>query len=218
MYKFKPEFKLVGLINPILPAYVGAQDDLIKNETMLFSSDIKFALEHGGPLTQEFIEKFLMKDSDWYNCIIDSRVHMLMPGWWPCIPGWHHDDIPRDTPTGQPNYDNPSYEAWHRMCVFGGTSMTEFLTCESEMPKVPEGETIYKNWNDEINNKYPEHIQKVNSGEVIEFGPQDFHRGVPATTTAWRFFIRATRNTKRTFKNEIRRQVQVYLPEPEAGW
>lgn len=218
MYKFKPEFKLIGKYNPILPAYVGAQTDLIKNEPMLFSCDIKYALANGGSLTRDFIEKFIDTDSLWEDCIIDSRVHMLMPNWYPCIPGWHHDDIARNTASGQPNYDNPPYEAWHRMMVFGDTAMPEFITCETEMPKVEDGKIIYKVWNDVINEKYPNDKMAVESGDVYEFGPQDFHRGIPGDKHGWRFFIRATRNSERVVKNEIRRQVQVYLPEPEAGW
>lgn len=31
--------------------------------------------------------------SDYY---VDAKVHMLMPGQFPCIPNWHGDAIPRD--------------------------------------------------------------------------------------------------------------------------
>ena len=28
--------------------------------------------------------------------VVDAKVHMLMPGQFPCIPNWHGDAIPRD--------------------------------------------------------------------------------------------------------------------------
>ena len=30
------------------------------------------------------------------NYTVDVKVHMLMPGMWPCIPNWHRDMVPRD--------------------------------------------------------------------------------------------------------------------------
>lgn len=29
--------------------------------------------------------------------VVDSKIHMLMPGQYPCIPNWHYDMVPRDT-------------------------------------------------------------------------------------------------------------------------
>ena len=80
-------------------------DDEVKNEPMLFSCNFEYALILGGPLTARFLAalppEFLMAK----DLIIDSRVHMLMPGWFPCIPGYHHDDVPRASRLcGQPNY------------------------------------------------------------------------------------------------------------------
>lgn len=44
----------------------------------------------------KFILDFLMKQEknidEW---TIDIKVHMLMPGQYPCIPGWHIDLVPR---------------------------------------------------------------------------------------------------------------------------
>jgi len=209
MYKFQPTFKTVGL----MPDF---SEDVIKVEPMFFSSTKQFALTHSGLITKTFIEIFLNDYDDW---IIDSRVHMLKRGWFPCMPGWHHDDIPLDPKTNQPNYDTPEYFARHRFCVIGQSSMTEFLNCETEMPKV---DTIfYKDWNDVIKAKYLDttSIFKVSSGDVVDFTWQDFHRGVECTVEfCWRYFIRASRQTKREFKNEIRNQVQIYLVNPETGW
>ncbi len=206
MYRFSPQVKIVGHIREFNEAS-------IKREPMLFSASKEFAMRNGGAITQHFVKMFLQEHDDW---IIDSRVHMLMPGWYPCIPGWHHDDVPRSTKDGQPNYDNPEYHSEHIMCVIGKSAMPEFLNCATEMPK-PEGVT-YGVWNEHINKKYLDGAFTVTSNKVYHFTWQDFHRGMPATENCWRFFIRASRNTTRPFLNEIRSQVQVYLPALEEGW
>ena len=55
----------------------------IKNEPMFFSSDLHYAYSKGGPITRSFIEA--LPDA-WEHAVFDSRVHMLMPGWFPSIP------------------------------------------------------------------------------------------------------------------------------------
>lgn len=214
-YKFTPTFsvraRLAKANGHSLDNY---PDELIKKETMLFSADKNFALKHGGYLTKTFLESIDFDQHDW---IIDSRVHMLMPEWYPCIPGWHHDDIPRHKHNGQPNYDNPEYKSDHIMMVVGSTSHTEFINCETELPEVTNG-TIYRVWDEFIEREYSHNIYKVRSGEIIDFTWQDFHRGVAADKTCWRFFIRASKNTDRKPKNEVRNQVQVYLSPLNLGW
>jgi len=88
------------------------QDD-VKNEPMFFNSDLDFASKNGGPITRAFIKHFISEQGDRRPYVFDSRVHMLMPGWYPCIPGFHHDDVPRSTSTGQPNYVDPEYRSEH---------------------------------------------------------------------------------------------------------
>lgn len=101
----------------------------LKNAPMMYSARDDYAWNYGGRLTRRFLEAVYMKlPND--GLIVDSRVHMLMPGWYPAIPGWHLDDIPRLPRTGQPNHLTPSYEA-HHMCMIvdmGTGSLTEFLS------------------------------------------------------------------------------------------
>lgn len=210
-YGFAPTARVVGQMPP-------CSEEIIKREPMFFSADKKFAAENGGPITKKFITDHLDDHDDY---IIDSRVHMLMPGFWPCIPGWHHDDVPRSKKSfGQPDYDDMEYEARHRMCVIGKSSMTQFLDAVTAMPKVDiaTGKVIYKVWDDFINEFYESKAYTVKSGQVIDFTWRDFHRGMPATESCWRFFVRASRNTNRKFFNEIRTQVQVYMSDPSVGW
>lgn len=189
----------------------------IKSEPMFHKASKEFAYDMGSQITKEFLN-FL----DWREpLIIDSRVHMLMPGMYPCIPGWHHDDVPRERSDGQPNYENPSYKAEHCMALWGDCSLTEFAlgTHEVEIPSV--GKKIYKELSKFID-WHCEHgdLDKVTSPEAqqIFFDWQTWHRGAPTTKTGFRFFIRATRFTKLEPLNEIRYNANVYMPIIEEGW
>ncbi|KQV29025.1 hypothetical protein ASE23_11930 [Rhizobium sp. Root73] len=54
---------------------------------------------------------------------------------------------------------------------------------------------------------------------VFKFSPRDYHRAIPATGDGWRFFFRASVNTlTKGPLNEIRQQVQAYLPSQDLGW
>ena len=212
MLTFKNTLKVISDLK------IEQDDNIIKNEPMLFSSDCEFAAHNGGPLTRRFLDglKDVYGDENW---IIDSRVHMLMKGWYPCIPGWHHDDVPRNTPNSQPNYKDPEYLSEHVMLLVGDASRTEYITDpEVTLPEVTDGIT-YGVWDLLINEEISMgnlHCNRVKPGQLVEFTWQDFHRGTMAVKPGWRFFIRASRKTNRKFVNEIRRQVQVYVPG--SGW
>lgn len=202
----------------------------IKNEPMFFNSDLEFAYENGGPITRSFIENLPL---DWKsNVIFDSRVHMLMPGWYPAIPGYHHDDVPRPpipvgqhfATAGQPDYDNPRYLSRHILgLVNGDICPTHFAVGRSEFSQISDGELIYRQWHQEV-------MAKLETGELskhiapdrtlVEFDWQTWHTGSKAVSNGWRWFGRVSRNTDRvlTPSNEIRRQVQVYMEFPMEGW
>lgn len=193
----------------------------LKNEPMLFGCDGVTAFALGGELTRKFINALSPEFLKAKDLIIDSRVHMLMPGWFPCIPGYHHDDVPRERADKQPEYHNPSYRSKHCLLLLGGGSATDFALGKAEFDDVPLGKVYYKEW-------HPKVIEKLNSGELtkysaefgrmIYFDDRTWHQGTPAYENGWRFFIRASINTGRKPTNELRRQVQVYLEHPMEGW
>lgn len=196
------------------------QEAEIKAEPMLFSASWLFAIKKGGPLTRMFLR--LVDDHIKEPVVIDSRVHMLMPGWFPCIPGWHLDDVPRTRPDGQPDHLNLAYKSEHICCVMGSASLTQFVDSEVVLEDVPvHGGVVYGKWNREINNLIGDgevEPETIKEGNIIQFDWQTLHRGMPATKNGWRWFIRMSWNTDREIKDEIRQQTQVYLPAPEAGW
>jgi hypothetical protein len=211
-YKFHSKLQVLGQFKK------DWTQEQIKNEPMLFNCSVEFALKSAGPLTRAFLKAV---PSEWRGdeIIIDSRVHMLMPGWYPCIPGYHHDDVARDA-TGQPNYDKQPYIAKHLLgLVNGEIAPTKFAVGKHSLDKV-QGDTVYKVWHNVVTQQVKDGILKeisAESGKVYAFDWQTMHRGQKATGSGWRWFIRLTER-RHTFTNEIRNQVNVYLDNPVAGW
>lgn len=195
---------------------------ILKNEPMLFNCDRDAAYELGGPITKEYMENL---PEEWKNCkiVVDSRVHMLKPGFLPCIGGWHHDDVPRNTPTGQPNYTNPEYRSCHIMGLVGGDICpTQFAVGKFSLELPPPDQIIYQVWHKQVQTMVEEGFLKtyfVESGKYIEFDDRSFHQGTFAKKDGWRWLIRISKDTDRVFKctNELRRQTQVYL-DVTQGW
>lgn len=195
-------------------------DAEIKAEPMFFSANFSHAYENGGPITREFLYKL---GPEWKDGVFDSRVHMLMPGWYPCIPGYHHDDVPRTREDKQPNYENPEYHSLHVMATVNGVICPTY-GIENRgvvVPSVSVGEKVYEKWHKWLtaaisDGMYLEHI--LPSETLIHFDSNFFHRGSKAVTSGWRWFGRISRNTNRTITNENRTQVQVYIDDPDAGW
>jgi len=196
-------------------------EDEIRNEPMLFACSMTYALNNGGPITKSFIDK-LPEEFFNRNVIIDSRVSMLMEGWYPAIPGFHIDDIPRSRVDGQPNYLDPEYKSKHVAAVVGDCSLTSFIVGTSiEVSDVDVGDKVYAKWDKEIKDQLQNGTieeRTIGERELVQFGYGDLHRANPATKRGWRLFIRASKDTGRLVFNEIRNQVQVYLPCVNAGW
>lgn len=197
----------------------------IKDEPMFFNCDAHFAWEHGGPITRKFIYELRnTANIDVHRLVIDTRVHMLMPGWYPAIPGWHHDDVIRSRPDGQPNYDDPkALLPKHAMALVNGDICpTQFALGKFELDEVLPGEgPVYKKWHDEIQIAVDARyltLMEAPANALILFDAATFHQGVAARKNGWRWFGRASWHTDRVPTNEIRRQVQVYMENPTEGW
>lgn len=207
---------------------------VVKEEPMFFNADYEYGLSFGGPITRAFLKSVATYCPEFVKSglVFDSRVHMLMPGWYPAIPGWHHDDVPRAVippgqhflTAGQPDYDSPRYKAEHIMgLVNGSICPTQFIIGQCPMKRVAEGDLIYRQWHLEIESLIKDKkvsVWEATSGDLIRFNSFAFHTGVKARSNGWRWFGRVSRNTDRvgTTTNEIRTQVQVYLEFPMEGW
>jgi hypothetical protein len=94
------------------------------------------------------------------------------------------------------------------------------------LPLPPKGEKVYGFYDALINNRIRmgfvpgSSVRSLESNRVYGFTLLDFHRGVAAYAEGWRAFVRLTLGNERAPKNEIRSQVNVYVPEHSlyAGW
>lgn len=220
IYEFESKIDVVG-------AFALAVDNsAIKNETMFFNCDLKFAYENGNEITRSFIDSL---PDDWKtdDVVFDSRVHMLMKGWYPCIAGYHHDDVPRTQKEhGQPDYDDMAYKSEHIMgMVNADVAPTHFALGTSKFYKIDSlsGVNVYKSWHNEVMKQLEEgHLKLFKASDRIlyKFDWQTWHTGSSAVGNGWRWFGRVSRNTERTknITNEIRRQTQVYQDNLTEGW
>ncbi len=215
-YIFNSQIKLLNKFE--------CDENKVKDEPMFFNSNLDFARNNGGPITKAFIDA-LPTHWKYYNCVFDSRVHMLMPGWYPAIPGFHHDDVPRTKANfDQPDYDDLKYKSEHIMALVNADICpTLFVTGKIKVPAVPRGDLVYRKWDsvvkEIIKNKGCETL-KCPDKQFIEFNWETFHTGEKAVKNGWRWFGRVSRNTDRVrnITNEIRKQTQVYLEFPMEGW
>lgn len=221
-FKFNSEAHYIDM----MPHY---DENIVKNETMFFNATAEFARSQPNTtITQDFlarVDKYLAKTyGKVIPYVLDTRVHMGMAGWYFCIPGWHHDDVPRTSKNGQPNYHAPEYEAKHIMALVNGNMCpTEFALGECELPDIEEGEMYYKKWHSIIEELCAQGKMirmKAIGDPVVLFDSHTFHQGTVANTKGFRWFGRVSWQTDRlnNITNEIRRNANVYLPAPMEGW
>lgn len=154
---------------------------------------------------------------------IDSRVHMLMPGFLPCIGGWHCDDFYRPT-GGQPDLPKlshlPSMQATHHALILGSNVAPTMFACEPieiSNTTLQQSENVYKECHKLIETLKPDTYEAA-PGFFITFDSFTFHRCTRAKGSGWRLFVRITESDHYEPMNEIRTQTQVYIVDESAGW
>lgn len=197
-FKFTPTLTHHAVMSPRSPLE-------IENEPILFQCSFEFAMEYGGVITKEFLQRM----PETKNVIIDTRSHMLMKTWCPAIPGYHTDHVPRSLPNAQPDLTQTAHQT-HYMAVIGDSvSSPEFVTQPITL-QIDETKPIYRQCNEQINALNPDRMF-VMDNNIWKFSSTDFHRATPAIKDGWRFFVRSSYHTGIDPKNKIRKQVQVYM-------
>lgn len=197
-------------------------EETVKAEPMFYGASVDFASEYGGPITRAFLKAAFTQP--WQGARLDTKVTMLIPGFYPCIPGWHHDDVPRERSDGQPEYFNPSYRSEHMTAIVGTNwevCKTEFALGKASFFDVPLGEKYYKRWHPYVEELITNgwlNRKSLEYGDIVHFNDRTWHRGTQAAGFGWRWFARITKGSKAPIVNEIRNQVQVYLADPIEGW
>lgn len=217
-HTFIPNIRTVGK----MPKSVYETDE-IKYEPMIYSGDWKFTRQNGGPVTQsvldqlESINPLISTTIPDHHIVIDIRVTMTMEGAYPSIPGWHCDDVPRGKKYAQPDVNLISPEVVHYMVLLADVetqSCTEFV--DKPFTADIDAENVWSSLHKEVKDINPS-TRFVRQGDIIRFDQNAIHRASPAKTPGWRYFFRLS-HTHRAPANEIRKQVQVYLPSDDGGW
>ena len=206
-----------------------ATAEAIEATPVLRRPSLETAVQFGGPVVRRLLEQVPLRGDRSY-VTVDTKVTLLMPGWYPAIPGWHTDGVPRGTDLspdgkGAPRLDEqvdmgegPRY---HVISV-GLDSPTEFIdqTFDLEMEHY-DSTQLYA----ELTRKVETLVQNGDLSTVavsdrwVSWDWWNVHRAIPATATGWRLLIRVTESDqlKPRTADFIRAQSQVYVPV-EFGW
>lgn len=204
----------------------------VKSTPALWNANLEDALKYGGDLTKAAIGAMDLKFDRKY-IIVDTKVHMLVPGFYPAIPGWHTDGVPRGKELRPDGKGSPDIKAQHEMSdtryhllVTGHGCLTKFIDNKNitlDVPNAPDTK-LYKMISDQV--KFYEDESTLNVVEAptctaVEFDWWELHAGQQAKAHEWRYLIRVTETDhfepQTDLRQVIRTQQQVYVPE-SFGW
>lgn len=202
--------------------------DLVRSSLGLLNASVEDTLKYGGDIAKAAISLMNFRNDRKY-IVIDTKIHMLMPGFIPAIPGWHTDGAPRGK-TGSPiAKDDPNIELQETMrspryhlLVTGTGALTEFVNEQVDVETVNNSK-LYQYMTQQINLKLEAGLKTffAPSKHVVEFDWWNIHRGIEAQNHEWRFLIRATETDyiipETDLRKIIRTQQQVYVPK-DFGW
>jgi len=143
--------------------------------------------------------------------IVDSRVHMLFPGMYPAIPGWHMDEVHRDE-HGILRPDLTKPKVHYLLVLDQGTGSLPIFGNLQDNSLIRPG-MRYSDLKGKVLPSYQAEPEKL-----YRFEWHDIHRATPAKGKGWRYFLRITLDSERSPLNEIRTQTQVYLTDENKGW
>lgn len=206
--------------------------DVLKNTPALWNASLEDALKYGGELTKAAIGAMDLRFDRKY-IVVDTKVHMLMPGMCPAIPNWHSDGVPRGVRLRPEDKAEPDIFAQDHMSdsrfhllVTGEGCLTEFVAnkeVELDVPAEPHTE-LYKMVNNQVRAKVANGelgVVTVPSCTPVQFDWFDIHRGIEATKHEWRYLIRVTETDHMPPQTDLRQilrtQQQVYVPT-DFGW
>lgn len=146
--------------------------------------------------------------ADWF---VDVKVHMLMPGEFPCIPNWHCDNVPRVN--RELRYENANNQRTMYIWL-SDTPATEVLSDPVECDHVRDHDHL----REVISGTRTE---KLNPFEWYSFTQLSPHAGTVAIKDGWRVFVRLTHKSiasSRPVRSVVRRHCQVYLDASSFSW
>lgn len=206
-------------------------DEVIKNTPALWKCDLETAMRYGGELTREALGAMDLR-GDHKNIVVDTKTHMLMPGFYPGIPGWHTDGVPRGPERNPAAKADPDIFAQEEMederprfhlLVTGTVCPTLFdITPERKLnvPDKPDA-SLYKVISEQMKQADDGVRFESEPSTVYEWDWWQLHTAQAAKSHGWRFLIRVTETNhfepQTDISKIIRTQQQVYVPEA-FGW
>ena len=188
----------------------GVPNAELRHEEPLFAADAGFAREFGGPLTRRFLAAL---PAGWQSAplVIDSCLVGLARHFDPGPCHFHREPFPEQS-GGAWDLANGEREVEHIHAVFG-LVLPEFLAGpvdERELP-APQPQAPRKTW---LRARDPAlrvrldagrpRLLKPAGGELVRYGAGAFLRWATAPESAFHFWIRATRGSRRPLVNGIR--------------
>ncbi|QAU06580.1 hypothetical protein SEA_WILLIAMBOONE_74 [Gordonia phage WilliamBoone] len=208
---------------------VHISDDQIESTPNLRRASLSDAILFGGPAVRDLLERApIVGDREYV--FVDTKVTMLMPGWYPAIPGWHTDGVPRGEKGDPSDYGNPSLPKqldrrsprFHTI-IAGVPCLTEFLKGDHQLEIT----------HDRDNQMYSEMTNLVEDGLLYVGGKStmpkplvwsswdwwQIHRATESLHRGWRLLIRITESdlVRPSTRDFIRTQNQVYVPL-DSSW
>lgn len=209
--------------------------DAIENSLNLRQVSLEDAARYGGSITRNALGAMKFKGDRRY-IIVDTKVHFLLPGMCPSIPGWHTDGVPRGAQLDPAGKGSPRFyamehdlisEPHYHLLVTGTHCPTRFLRGPIELTGLEDlGRDAYAEMTRQVNkyldgnNAYSPTFDSPDS-TVLEWDWWTVHTAQLATARGWRYLIRVTETDHiqpRTNPADfIRTQNNVYSPI-EFGW
>lgn len=173
------------------------------------------------PTMAELIDSAPVKNREMWE--LDVKVHMLMPGQFPCIPNWHTDNVPRDEGGLRFDLVDTQEEGQHppMFLWLSDGPETEFLERGLEMPAAPGSNQELARFLNGAGLGLGPLTQRLQPNVWWSMDQQTPHRGTRATQFGWRVFARLTHKSiapARPVNSVIRRHAQVYLDAANFGW
>lgn len=229
MFTFNTTEPIIGQSMPT------PSQDAIENTLNLRQVTLEDAARYGGSVTRSALG-LLSLHGDRKNVIVDTKVHFLMPGMCPSIPGWHTDGVPRGVDLDPDGTEEPVLDAIfdgrqsaprYHLLVTGTFCPTRFILPEIAFP---EGElleggarNLYANMTRICNEVtwHDDEFLDTEDSRMYQWDWHNIHTAQTATERGWRYLIRVTETDyiePRTNPADfIRTQNNVYTPI-EFGW
>lgn len=201
----------------------------IQHTPGLLNASIDDAIRYGGLAIRHALSGLpLIEDRE--HVIVDAKVHMLMPGMVPAIPGWHTDGVPRSengAPTGPLAPDLTRQEGrrspHYHLLVAGCDAPTVFLEDRNVLVDVPDHPTpdLYAEITREVTAWTDLERVEIPMGQWWTWDWWELHSAQPSRASGWRLLIRVTESDfvkpEADLRKVIRTHHQAYI-NGEFGW